>query len=257
MSKVFGSVVSKLIIIIAIVVFIGACKNLIITDPAVSDAFDEMMEELPFAKLTTDVIVGLMKCDSGGIPKFTAASFTEDMLKLAVMACIQPIVFRLLSLLFLKVPAGSCSERESFMSGWSYRLKETLIIILTAPLIAFLSAHLITRASNYLTAHLGELAALLIGIGALIGIAGLSLIPLVIGKIAFGTAVAWRLGVTFLGKMATIVITDAICLWLYLAIVTGAHSQIFICIVSYILLLLAAEAGLNWLKRKIAFTNLP
>lgn len=257
MSRVFGKLVSKLVALIVIVIFVLSVKNLIITDSAVGDFFDELMEQLPFAKITTDAVTRLMKCQQDLAPQFTQQRIITDLLKLAVMASIQPLFTALLSLIFLKVPGGSIDEREDFMRGLPYQLKETLITIVTAPILAFAAARIISYASDHLTAKLGSFVSSLIGVVSVIVMSFLSTVPLLLfGTITFGLALLWRLFVTIFGKMIIILGMDAICIWMYISIVTGVHSQTFLSIASLVVFLIIMETGLSFLKQAIARKSL-
>lgn len=250
MSNLFNKMWSKLVAVIVIVLFVVAFREMILTDSDVSTAFGALMGTLPFAKQVTDIICKVMKYRYA-IPPITSASIIADFLKLAVMASIQPLIVGLLSLIFLKVPSGTYYEREEYMDGLSYRLKEMIITIISAPLIALAAAYLTSYVSNYLTATFGAWLSSILGVVSVVVMSAISIIPLLIGGVTIGTAILWRVAVTLLGKMATTMGTNAICLWIYLSIVGGLHSQTLVAVISLIVWLIVMDFALQCLKRAI------
>lgn len=252
MSKSVDKLISKLFAVLIIVIFIAVFKDLIINDSGVSAAFGALMGVLPFAKQISDVICKLMKYQTS-IPPFTPEKFIFDFLKLAIMASIQPLAVRWLSRLFLKVPKGSIEEQEEYMEGASFRIKELIIAVLTAPLIAFVAARITTSAMDYLNSNAGALVTSIIGVIATLAITFISVAPLVIlGGLTMGKALLWRVSITLVGKMLTTTGISALCIWLYLAITGGYHAQIFASIISLVVFMLIMEFALNCIKRTIA-----
>lgn len=250
MSDLFNKVLSKLVAVIVIVLFVAAFRKMILTDSNVSTAFGALMGTLPFAKQITDVICKTMKYHYT-VPSITAASVIADFLKLAVMACIQPLIVGALSLIFLKVPSGTYYEREEYMNGLSYRLKEMIITIISAPLIALAAAYLTTYISNYLAVNYGVWLSSILGVVSIIVMSAISIIPLLIGGVAIGTAILWRVAVTLLVKMAATMGTNTICLWIYLSIAAGLHSQVSALVIALIGWLIIMDFAVQCIKRAI------
>lgn len=255
MSNLLNKMWSKLLALIVIVLFVVAFRDMILTDTEVSIAFGALMGTLPFAKQITDIICDIMKYQYT-IPNITSTSIIADFLRLAVMASIQPIVIWILSLIFLKVPSGPYYEREEYMDGLNYRLKEMIITIITSPLIALVAAYLTSYISNYLTTNFGFWLSSIFGIVSVVVMSAISIIPLlIIGGITIGTAILWRVVVTLLGKMVITMGTNAICLWIYLSIVDGLYSQTFSAIIFLIAWLIIVDFGLQCLKRAIVSSH--
>ena len=78
-----------------------------------------------------------------------------------------------------------------------------------------------------------------------------SLTPLLIGGVAVGTAILWRILVTLLSKMGTTFITNAMCLWVYIAILHGVEGEIATSIIALIVWLVIMDFGMKCLKYAI------
>lgn len=253
-EKFSAKVWSKLIALIVIVLFVVGFKELILTDDNVSTAFGGLMGNLPFAKQITDIIGKYLKYQIK-VPPITPVKFIDDVLKLAIMALIQPLATRFLSFLFLRVPAGTIDEREKYMDGFTYKVKEMIINIISAPVIAVLAAYITSAISTQITAHFKDIYATILGIISVIIMTGISVIPLLLSGIAFGTALLWRIVITILSKMAITTITNALCLFIYIAITNDMHSEAVGCIFALIVWLIITDVGISFLKRSIASYN--
>lgn len=240
MSSSVSKFITKLIALVVIVAFIASFRETILTDQQVSTAFGALLGTLPFAKVIVDAICKIMKYQYKGLV-ISVSGTISDFLRLAVMACIQPWVNRALAAIFLRVPEGSLDAREKYMKGFEYRMKEMVLKILTAPLLAVFAAYLTSMISNYFTQNYGTIASAILGIATVLGISALSIIPLCVGGLTLGTAITWRFGVTLLSKMLTTFITNALCLWIYTCFINGVSEQIMISVVTLIVWLIIAD----------------
>lgn len=136
MSSLFNKFISKLFAILIIVAFIIAFREKILTDSNTALAFGELLGTLPFAKAITDVICEILQYQYG-IPIISSSTVISDILRLAVMACIQPAIVGVLSVIFLKVPEGDYRVREEYMEGAGYRAKEMILTVITTMLFVW------------------------------------------------------------------------------------------------------------------------
>ncbi len=250
MSGFFNKIWPKVITIIVIVLLAIGFKELIYTDTSVSAFFGELMGNLPFSKKIVEVICKIMKYQQS-VPLITSSSLISDLLKLAIMACIQPLIVGLFSWIFLKVPNGSSFDMEKHMSKTSYRIGELFISVLLSPLCALVAANLTAAISNYLTTKIGGLLSSLIGVLAVILISCISIIPLLYAGMAIGKALLWRVLITLLGKMVTTLGTNICCLWLYVAILGGLQSQVLSSILVLIFWLIMMDIIIRGLQSVI------
>ena len=140
MSKLFDKFLTKMLAVIVIIVFIIGFREMILTDDNTATAFGALMGMLPFAEVVTDVICKIMRYQYE-IPVISTASVWTDLIRLALMACLQPIIVGLLTAMFLPLPAGMDSyEREVYMDSFRYRAKELLLTIISAPLLALVAS---------------------------------------------------------------------------------------------------------------------
>jgi len=251
MSKLFGSLASKLIGLLVIVMFVIGFKESILTDANISNAFGGLMEALPFSNIIVENICRIMKFNYE-LPSVTVASVGTDIMKLLIMACIQPLFVSLLSMMFLRMPSSlGIDAAESFMSRPGYRIKEMIITIVTAPLLAVIAAWLTTWVFDFFASTFNDVVAAILKFLSVILVGGISLTPLLITGTAVGTAVAWRLLVTVGAKVVGTFVTNAICLWIYIALIGGVSSQVFSSILSLVIWLFVMDFGIKCLQRAV------
>lgn len=253
-SKIFD----KIVIVIVVVLFIVGFREMILTDDLAGSAFGELIGMLPFAKELADPISSILKCQYE-VPIISNASVIESLLRLSIMACIQPLVMWLLTKVFLPLPGylKHSYDMEAYMNSFSYKLKELLINIIFCPLLAIGAAWLSTYAVNFLTSSLGSVGGIIASLGGIIAGLGLSTIPLVvIGGKTLGFAIIWRLLVTVLPKMLEVFVTGTLCVAIYVAAVGGVQSQIIWSVIWLILWLVISGFGIKLIMRSLAGASL-
>ena len=137
MSGCLNKLIPKMILIIVALLLVAAVGGAI-TEDGNQDAFDTAMEELPFAGPISKVLCNFMKLDKGE-ELLSANDLITDVLKILIMSCIHPAIARILSRIFLKLPAGSVYDQEAYMETMSYRIKELVVLVLTAIPVAYLT----------------------------------------------------------------------------------------------------------------------
>lgn len=252
MSKLIDKLLYKILAIIIIILFIVAFRELIVTDKDTSIAFGTLMGLLPFAKVISDVVCKILKYQYS-IPLITTSSFLTDLIRLAFMAFIQPLVVGLFTAIFLRIPSSYTDyhDREKYMETFGYRVKELMLTVLTAPILAIIASWFSTWLFSYFANTFGDVVSVILGILSVIILGTVSIIPLLIGGVAVGTAILWRIIVTLLSKMGTTFITNAMCLWVYIAILHGVEGEIATSIIALILWLIIMDFGMNCLKYAI------
>lgn len=224
-----GRIFDKLIIVIIVILFVVGFRELILTDELVGTAFGELIGLLPFAKELVEPISSILKCQYE-VPIISSTSIIGSMLRLTMMACIQPLVMWVLTKLFLPLPSylRHSYDMEEYMNSFDYKLKELLLNILSCPVLAVGAAWLSAYAVGFLSNMLGTVGGILASLGAIVTGLGLSTIPLVvIGGKTLGFAILWRLLVTVLPKLLEVFITSTLCIAVYVAAVGGVQVQIF------------------------------
>ena len=249
MSKLVDKLIYKILAIIVIVMFIAAFRELIITDKDVSTAFGAWMGILPFSKKISDMICKIMGYKYS-IPLITTSSFITDLIRLAFMSALQPLVIGILSAIFLTLPSSikDYADREDYMNSLTYKVKELILTIVTAPALAILSSHFSTWLFTYFTNTFGNTLAAILGIVSTTVLGGASLVPLLLKNVSFLTALLWRIVITFGYGMGTTYITNAMCIWVYLAICNGMEGQVATSVVSLIIWLIIMDFGLKCMQ---------
>lgn len=240
-------------LVIVVILFLVAFKESVLTDDTISAAFGRLMGNLPFAGTISDVICKIMKYNYS-VPIITTSSILTDFLKLAVMACIQPLVNGLLSMIFLRLPpqiGGDYEAQERYMNQFSYKFKETLLTIVSSPVVAIVAANLTTSISRLISQNFSPVVSFLFGSLVVVLVGAVSLIPLLAGGVTLGVAITWRLLVTLLSRMASTCMTNALCLWIYVSLLGAVQWQIFTSIFALIIWLIVMDFGVKCLQKAI------
>lgn len=251
MSKLFNKFLAKLLAVIVIILFIVAFREAILTDSNISEAFGELMGLLPFAEVISNAVCTVLKCQYE-VPVVSTTSVLTDLIRLAFMACFQPIIVGFLTAIFLPLPkTRDYRTREDYMDSLGYRAKELVVTVLSAPLLAALAAWLSSALFGFFLDTFGAIISVILGILVVLGLGAVSLVPLLIGGLTFGTAIVWRLAVTFGAKMVTTFITNAFCIGVYVAFIGGVQGKIATSIVALIIWLIVMDLGVNCLQRAV------
>lgn len=261
LSNIMNKVWEKIVAVIVIVIFIAVFKSTIIDDPNIYESFRELMGVLPFSEKISEIVCKVMGYSSTIPPVISKASFMTDVFKLPIMSCIQPLCVALLTKIFLPMPAASSTDffigrkkyesREKYMDSAGYRIKELLITVCTAPVFAYVAAILSDKLFNWLDTKTAGWVTIVVGVVISVISIGLSMIPLLILKVAVGVALAWQLVITLGYKILTTMITNALCIVLYIAIISKNDSKIFGSVVTLIVWLVLSDLLLQFLRRFI------
>lgn len=260
MKSLFDKAIYKIIVLILVVVAVVTFREMIYTDNTVSTFFSSLIGEIPFAKMISDNVCKVLKMKNA-LPIMNYSSVMSDLLRLAIMACIQPVVIGLLTKIFLPVPQcrnqiiiGAFKPyelREDYMNSLSYKIKELLLNIVAVPILAVMSSHITSYFFSNIDAWVGEAGTVIAGIVTLLMVIGISIIPLVSRGVKLGVAVLWRLSVTLLSKMMNTFITNVLCMTILIALTGGVSSQIAGSIMALIIWLIIFDLGMQCLKRAI------
>lgn len=247
---------SKLATVFIVILFIVGFRSMILTDAAVADAFEGLMEALPFAEPFSKIICNIMKYQQGQ-PLLSTSSFITDVAKLMVMSFIQPVLTALCMLLFLRMPSGLDSfGMEAHMKGIGYRIKEYLIKIITAPISAVVAGFVMKWIMDWATVKFGSVGAMLFGLLSTVLAAGLAAVPMIILGTAVSVALLWKLTVTMLGGMLKSLIIIICSIFSYYAFLNGIPEQMLVAVVSLFGALIILDIGMECMQRLLGIYSL-
>jgi hypothetical protein len=278
MSSSIRKAFSKFILfLIMLVVFVTFWRQ-IATDDTLNKFIGEIMSNLPFSKQITDTICKVMKWNldpsslvSGNVwgNDVSQKNFLTELTKLAVLACLQPLIGRLVAATFLRMPSNlrDWQDREEYMDSAPYRVKEFIINLITVPLVALLASWLITQLYDWLNQTLNGsvpqmviIFLILVGALLLLSMNGM-FTPLQYAQIGTGrllaTGILWRLLVTAAMPLLNTFLTTALCYWIYLAFLNNSDSAKFWSIVSLIGYLLLFNIAMTAMKQAIVGVSYP
>lgn len=245
MSGCLNKLIPKMILIIVALLLVAAVGGAI-TEDGNQDAFDTAMEELPFAGPISKVLCNLMKLDKGE-ELLSANDLITDVLKVLIMSCIHPAIARILSRIFLKLPAGSVYDQEAYMETMSYRIKELVVLVLTAIPVAYLTGVGVGAAKNALEESIGAVLSSISLSAATIAVFFISVSLFLKGGVSFGRAVLIRIFSTVIGNLLKTIVVCVITIWIYLLIKQGEYSALLAAAAALFILLGLIECGVKYM----------
>ena len=237
MSGCLNKLIPKMILIIVALLLVAAVGGAI-TEDGNQDAFDTAMEELPFAGPISKVLCNLMKLDKGE-ELLSANDLITDVLKILIMSCIHPAIARILSRIFLKLPAGSVYDQEAYMETMPYRIKELVVLGVGA-------------AKNALEESIGAVLSSISLSVATIAVFFISVCLFLKGGVSFGRAVLIRIFSTVIGNLLKTIVVCVITIWIYLLIKQGEYSALLAAAAALFISLGLIEFGVKYMISAIA-----
>ena len=245
MSGCLNKLIPKMILIIVALLLVAAVGGAI-TEDGNQDAFDTAMEELPFAGPISKVLCNFMKFDKGE-ELLSATDLITDVLKILIMSCIHPAIARILSRIFLKLPAGSVYDQEAYMETMSYRIKELVVLVLTAIPVAYLTGVGVGAAKNALEESIGAVLSSISLSVATIAVFFISVCLFLKGGVSFGRALLIRIFSTVIGNLLKTIVVCVITIWIYLLIKQGEYSALLAAAAALFILLGLIEFGVKYM----------
>ena len=236
MSKIINKGISKIVAVIVIVLLASSFRKMM-SDEEFYTAFGGLMGTLPFAKQITDIVCKILKYQNN-IPVFSNVTILEDILKLAIMAFLQPFAGTALTGLFLKVPSNY-KEREEYMEGAVYKMKELAVNVISAPII------------EYVKNNLGNISSVIVAVASVVGVFAVSLIPLIKSGVSMLKAFLWRLTGMLVGGMIKSYGINAMSLALYIGILKGMPGMIGGSVLGLIIWLIIFDVGMKLIRESI------
>lgn len=253
MSEVLEKIVKKIFVILLVVMCIAGFRSSIITNDAVSEIFDGLMEQLPFAKIISDVICKLMRYEIT-IPLFNSSSIITDVIRLTFMAFLYQVLRKPIewfSYVLFPIKRFKDETDEEYRSRPAYKIRGMLCEILAAPLIAVLASELSKYIFSVAVIWFGEIIAKILGVLLSSSFFMVSLYAILKSGHSFVFAIVWRLIDILIDNMAKVMLVDICCITLYIGIIHGADGLIASSIISLIIFLIVVDIGMGFMRESL------
>ena len=242
-DKIFGKVMAVFVVIVVLV----SVRSMILADSDMNLLVSNLLSMLPFSRFVYDTLQGFLKINIG-LPINTVGGFFINLMRLAVLAVIQPAATRLLQTLLIPLPPLSNREAvEDYMSSIGYRLKSLLITILTAPVLSWVANKLILIAYQWLVARMGQVLTVILGYVSIIGITWFAIMAATV-TMTLGQAIAWKLGNLGI-KMFSAFFLNFLCMGICMGLLGDSSGMIISCVVGILVLFVAVDLMTTGLKR--------
>lgn len=226
MSKWINRFVAGFLILAVIVSAVTAFRASLLSGGAAYDAFVAIFDCFPFAKEMAELaaIIGQYGITLQGL---SPSNFLNDITKIFTMAIVCPILIGFACTIFLKVPDyKDWYDREKYMNGIGYRLKECLLNVIMMPICAYITAKLLDALQAWLQSELPMLGAWTISFVLMVAFFALSvMVAGVSNPISMGMIVKHRLVVDLLGGVLKIIGMNLLCFLIVLAILNDRNNM--------------------------------
>lgn len=222
MSKIFGKLISGLIILAVIAAAISAFRNSMLPGSAGYDAFTAVFDCFPFANEMAIIAAHIGQFGTT-LQGLTPSNILIDITKIYGMAITCPIIIGLANVIFLPVPDyEDWYDLEQFMKKPGYRIKSLALNVLLMPVCAFATTWALDTFQAFLQQKMpwAGSAAISFGILTLVFIVSV-MVGGTSNPISMGMLFMHRLVSDLLGGALKILGLNLLCFLIALAILNG------------------------------------
>lgn len=252
MSKVFGKLISGLIILAVIATAITAFRNSMLPGAAGYDAFVAVFDCFPFASETAAIAanIGQFGLTLQGL---TPSNILNDITKIYGMAITCPIIIGLANVIFLQVPDyQDWFELEQYMKRPGYRIKSLALNVLLMPICAFVTTWALDAFQAFLQQKMPSAGSFAISFAVMTLVFFVSvMVGGVSNPISMGMIFKHRLVFDLLGGVLKILGLNLLCFLIALAILNGQASMAMGGVVTMFVYLAIIELALRAFMGKI------
>lgn len=242
MSNILSKLFTGFLILVVIVAVITAVRDDLLSGGASYDLFVAMFDSFPFAKELAEVAANIGKFQVT-LRGLSPANILDDLTKVFAMAVVCPMVGSIACSIFLPVPNYSdWYDREKYMNGLGYRLKEAGLNMIIMPICALLTAVLVSKLHVWIQGQLPFLNPNVVSIVVLTVMFTASvLIQGVERPNQMGLILRHRLITDLLGGVLKIVGMNFLCFFIALALLNDRGNVALGCIVTLMIYLAALD----------------
>ena len=242
MSKQINKLITGFLILVVIVAAVTSFREGLLNDGASYDAFVSVFDCFPFAKEMAEVAANIGQYGTT-LQGLSPSNFLDDIAKIFAMSIVCPILIGGASALFLKVPNyRDWYDREQYMRGIGYRLKECLLSVIMMPVCAYITAYLMEQLQLWLRSQMPLLGAGMVSMILAAALFGMSvLMAYIVSPRSIGIIIRHRLIVDLLGGILKIVGMNFLCFLIALAILNDNNNAVLGLIITLLIYLGALE----------------
>ena len=252
MSKVFGKLISGLIILAVIATAITAFQNNMLPGAAGYDAFVAVFDCFPFANEMAAMAAHIGQFGTS-LQGLTPSNILNDIAKIYGMAITCPIIIGFASATFLQVPDYTdWYDREQYMKRPGYRIKSLALNVLLMPVCAFVTTWALDAFQAFLQQKIPSAGSFAISFAVMTLVFIVSvMVGGVSNPISMGMLFTHRLVSDLLGGALKILGLNLLCFLIALAILNGKASVAMGSIVTMFIYLAAIELMIKAIMGKI------
>jgi|GEM_PF-2060678 membrane protein len=255
MSKLIDKFLGKVVTVSIVIMVIAVFRGKIINNDTVGEFFGGLMEQLPFAKIISDVICNIMGYKQN-IPLFTPSWIVTDLIRLAFMAFLYQVLaipIELFTYLFI-LPKNK-REKEEYKDTAGYKVRRFLADIMTVPIVAVLASIFSKFIFSCFVSWVGEIMARVLGVLLTSSFFMVSLVSILKSGHSFIFAIVWRIIDILVENMVKTMFVNICCIALYVGIIHGADGLIASSIITLIVFLLVIDVAIGFLRESIVDTD--
>ncbi len=251
MSKLIDKFLGKLVTVSIVIMVIAVFRGEIINNDTVGEFFGSLMEQLPFAKIISDVICNIMGYKQN-IPLFTPSWIVTDLIRLAFMAFLYQVLAIPIELFtYLFIMPKNKREKEEYKDTAGYKVRRFLADIMTVPIVAVLASIFSKFIFSCFVSWVGEIMARVLGVLLTSSFFMVSLVSILKSGHSFIFAIVWRIIDILVENMAKTMFVNICCIALYVGIIYGADGLIASSIITLIVFFLVIDVAIGFLRESI------
>ena len=236
----FVKIIVWLILVAVLVSVVTSFRTEILSSGAAYDMMVAALEAFPFAAWCAQIVanIGQFGITLQGL---APVNIILDMAKLFTMCLVCPLVIGFCTLILLPVPNyADWYDRERYMNGLSYRIKEALLSVMAMPICAWVTVQLIQWVQLWVTRRFPLLHPILVNLFLMVLAFALSTLTLWMrGGSSFGGILSHRLITDLLGNLLKIIGTNLLCFAIVLTILNDQWQVVLYLMVLLFIYLLA------------------
>lgn len=246
MTKMLNRLLTGFLILIVVFVAVSALRADLLSGGAAYDAFVAVFDCFPFASEVAQIVANIGQYGIT-LQGLTPTNVINDIAKVFAMTVVCPVVIGLISSIFLREPDyKDWYDREKYMNGFGYRLKECLLSVVMMPVCAYITAQLLDLLQAWIQAKLYFLSPIIVSVVLLVGLLGLSiLVGGLFRPMSMMGLVGHRLVVDLLGSLLKVLGMNLLCFFIALAILNDQAGLAFECGILLFIYLAAIELMLG------------
>lgn len=251
MEKATSKLMKCMLLVFVAVLFIIGLRDVFLSDSEFRNSVEKVIGSLPFADQLKSLVCKILG-EKANENALSQASVIEDLVKISILAVLQPAVCKALNLIIRPMPSYmSLEDQERRMDLMGYKFKGVIISMISVLGISVIASNLIGKMMEQLNDRVGSVGTLVIGIAIVVAFGIISVIALVLANVTVLTASVWRIMITYVSGICQNLVVSALWILLYVAFTEELYGSIPTVLITWLIFYIIFDYGMECLKLTI------